>query len=141
MRLLLFCILLLGSFVASAQESTNPNSPDFDPVARMQRFFPNWQPPSVSQEELAAHPLGSAERPVRSQGPQGQRAYLSRLVCKNGKAPEFERAGSVGKSPYGYPMDVYKVKCGWSAEQLVYMDLYHPRFIEQEPIPGFKLRD
>jgi len=140
MRLLLFCILLLGSFVTSAQESTNPNSPDFDPVARMQRFFPNWQPPSVSQEKLAAHQLGSAERPVRSQGPQGQREYLNRLVCKNGKAPEFERVGSVGPSPYGYPMDAYKVRCG-SAEQLVYMDLYHPRFIEQEPIPGFKLRD
>lgn len=141
MRLLLFSALLLGSAVVSAQEAPNPNSPDFDPVARMQRFFPNWQPPSISQEELATHQLGSAERPVRSQGPQGQRDYLNRLVCKNGKTPKFERAGSVGESPYGYPMDAYRVKCGWSAEQLVYMDLYHPRIIEQEPIPGFTLRD
>lgn len=141
MRSLLFSTLLLGSAVVSAQEAPNPNSPDFDPVARMQRFFPNWQPPSVSQEEIARHPLGSAERPVRSQGPQGQHDYLNRLVCKNGKVPKFERAGSVGESPYGYPMDAYRVKCGRSAEQIVYMDLYHPRFIEPEAVPDFTLRD
>jgi len=140
-RSLLSIALLLASAGVLAQDISDPNSPDFDPVARMQRFFPDWQPPAVSQEELSRHPLGSAERPVRTQGPRGQHEYLTRLVCRNGKTPKFHRAGSVGESPYGFPMDVYEVKCGWSSEQRVYMDLYHPRFIEQEPIPGFTLRD
>ena len=140
-RLLLSTVILLASAAVSAQDIPNPNSPEFDPVAHMQRFFPDWQPPTVSQEELSKHLLGSAERPVRAQGPQGQHDYLARHVCRNGKTPKFHRAGSVGESPYGYPMDAYGVKCGWSAEQLVYMDLYHPRFIEQDPIPGFTLRN
>jgi hypothetical protein len=140
-RLLLSNALLLASSAVLAQDITNPNSREFDPVAHMQRFFPGWQPPTVSQEELSKHLLGSAERPVRAQGPQGQHDYLSRLVCRNGKTPKFHRVGSIGDSPYGYPMDAYEVKCGWSSQQLVYMDLYHPRYIEQEPIRDFTLRD
>jgi hypothetical protein len=140
MRLLICTALLLASATTLAQDIPNPNSPDFDPVARMQRFFPNWQPPVVSQEELSKLPLGSAQRPVRTPGPQGQREYLSRLVCRNGKTPKFQRIGSTGDSPYGYPMDAYEVKCSWSVKNIIYMDLYHPRFVEQEPVPGFTLR-
>jgi hypothetical protein len=137
-----FCVaLLLATTTVFAQEVRDPNSPDFDPVARMQRFFPDWQPPAVSQEEMTKLPLGSAQRPVRAQGPQGQDDYLSRLVCKNGKTPNFQRIGSTGPSPYGFPMDSYEVKCGWSSKTTVYMDLYHPRFVEQEPVPGFTLRN
>jgi len=138
----LFCLaLLLSPAIAVAQDTRNPDSPDFDPVARMQRFFPGWQPPVVSQDELSEFPLGSAQRPVRTQGPSGQREYLGRLVCPGGEAPGFQRRGSIGESPYGFPMDVYEVRCKGQAEQAVYMDLYHPRFVEKETVPGFTLKD
>ncbi len=133
----ILCLLACASF---AQERPDPNSPDFDPVAAMQRFDPNWQPPKVSQEDLAKFALGSRERPVRTQGPQGQHDYLSRLVCDSGKTPKFERIGNSGKSPYGFWMDAYEVKCGWAAKSTVHMDLYHPRYVEQEPVPGFTIR-
>jgi hypothetical protein len=141
MRLLLITALLLAS-PASAQDAPDPNSPDFDPVARMQHFFPGWQPPDVSEDDISAHPLGSEQRPVRTQGPRGQREYLSRLLCRNGKAPKFQRSGSTMKpSPYGFPMDMYEVRCGAFSKTTVYMDLYHPRIVETEAVPGFTLRE
>ena len=140
MRLLIMLSLCLLSSSALAQ-SRDTNSPDFDPVARMQRFFPGWQPPQVSQEELAKLPLGSAERPVRTQGPDGQEKYLSRLICKNGKPPSFKRSGSTMKGTYGYPTDIYEIKCGWSKPVIVHMDLYHPRYVENEAVPGFTIRE
>jgi hypothetical protein len=46
----------------------------------------------------AAHPLGSAENPVRVAGPEGTQAYLARLKCSDGSAPRIgaKREGGVG---------------------------------------------
>jgi hypothetical protein len=85
------------------------------------------------------HPLGSAQNPVRVTMPQGQRLYLSRLRCSDGKAPEFYRQGNVGPGPFGNIVDLYKVSCP-GAEPLesdVYMDMYHGGFIESRIVPGF----
>ena len=86
-----------------------------------------------------AFPLGSENNPVRAAGPSGQRAYLSRLRCSDLTAPEFERRGSVGDSPYGNIMDVYSVTCtgGEPAEAAVYMDMYHSGHSEHRAVPGF----
>lgn len=141
MRCLSFVLLLLAATAAQAQNTRDPNAADFDPVARMQRFFPDWQPPVVSQDELSMHPLGSDQRPVRTQGVTGQHEYLGRLLCRNGKTPRFQRLGSTAKpSPYGFPMDAYEVKCGRESTT-VHMDLYHPGYREQEPVHGFTLRE
>ena len=88
----------------------------------------------------AAHPLGSEKNPVRAAMPPGQRAYLARLRCSDGSAPTFERAGSVGESPYGSIMDLYQLKCatGTPATASVYMDMYHDH-VEDRPIPGFTI--
>jgi len=120
-------------------EPGDPDSPEFDPVARMQRFHPDWEPPAVSAEEVAKHPLGSPENPVRSDGPTAQRDYLARLRCPDGKAPQHRRTGNVGYGIYGYHLDRYEVTCGGDTS-LVYMDLYHPGFIERAAVPGFELR-
>jgi hypothetical protein len=85
------------------------------------------------------HPLGSAKNPVRTTMPQGQRLYLSRLRCSDGKAPQYYRAGNVGAGPFGNIVDLYKVSCP-GAEPLesdVYMDMYHGGFIESRIVPGF----
>lgn len=90
-------------------------------------------------EQAEKHPLGSKENPVRVTAPQGQRLYLSRLRCSNGKAPSYFRRGNVGDGPFGNIVDEYVVTCegGEPRESLIYMDMYHGGFIEERPVPGF----
>ncbi|HEV2801743.1 MAG TPA: hypothetical protein VGW12_14810 [Pyrinomonadaceae bacterium] len=82
--------------------------------------------------------LGSKSNPVRCSGPRGERAYLNRLRCANGKAPEFYRLGSYGTGPYGNILDGYSVKCADAKEVTVFMDMYHDH-IEKEAVPGFSI--
>ena len=90
-------------------------------------------------KQAEEHPLGSAKNPVRTTMPQGQRLYLSRLRCSDGKAPTFYRQGNVGAGPFGNIVDLYKVSCGEAEprESDVYMDMYHGGFIEERIVPGF----
>lgn len=83
-------------------------------------------------------PLGSEGNPVRVKGVHGQWDYLARLRCANGRAPEFERAGSVGLGPYGKIVDLYTVHCENGPVRQVVMDLYHC-VEETRPIEGFEI--
>ena len=87
---------------------------------------------------LAAHPLGSQKNPVRAHMPPGQREYLSRLRCADGRAPTVGRIGSMGAGPYGSIVDAYAVICTGSspAESTVYMDMYHPAHVETKAVPN-----
>jgi hypothetical protein len=89
------------------------------------------------------HPLGSADNPVRVDMPGGQRAYLSRLRCADGKKPKFQRGGSTGQGPFGAIVDVYDVDCGDAGpgQVGVYMDMYHPDHEERRAVPGFTIVD
>lgn len=92
-------------------------------------------------EKIAQHPLGSKSNPIRSDGPQGQREYLSRLICTNNEpVSDFSRAGSVGESPWGFITDLYIVICDTDngvIEHEVYMDLYHTGYKESGVANGF----
>ncbi|MFN3669309.1 MAG: hypothetical protein ACK4VY_08385 [Brevundimonas sp.] len=90
---------------------------------------------------LATKPLGSAQNPVRADMPAGQRAYLSRLRCANGRAPTFDRQGSMGAGPYGSIIDAYAVTCAGSspATAVVHMDMYHAGHVEAAAVPGFTI--
>ena len=102
----------------------------------------------VSDEALAeavaaaaAHPLGSIENPVRVGGPQGERAYIARLRCADGKAPKVGMRGSAGVGAFGTIVDVYPLDCGDAAPgrtELV-MDMYHAEHREDRAPPGFTL--
>jgi hypothetical protein len=89
-----------------------------------------------------AHPLGSKENPVRAEMPQGQRAYLGRLRCADGKRPKFERVGSFGAGVYGRIIDGYEVVCDDSepAKTMIFMDMYHPGHAEAAAVPGFTIK-
>jgi hypothetical protein len=63
----------------------------------------------------AAHPLGSLQNPVRVAGPDGERAYLARLRCADGKAPAIGRAAPAGVGAYGTLVDAYPLDCGAAA--------------------------
>ncbi len=83
-------------------------------------------------------PLGSESNPIRAKGPQGQRDYLARLRCSNGRAPQFERDGSIGLGPYGKMVDLYSLHCENGPVQQVTMDMYHC-VEETRPIEGFEI--
>lgn len=104
--------------------------------------------PQVSGSELdrrleraAAHPLGARENPVRAEGPPGQRAYLQRLRCSNGRAPSFSRIGNFGFGVFGNIIDGYRVSCGEAqpGEVQIFMDMYHPGHVEERAVPGFTI--
>lgn len=85
--------------------------------------------------------------------PDGERHYLSRLICPSGKRPKFDRTGNVGPrtaipsnmsqlakekmlrdsmemtplaagEPDYHWIDTYDVKCG-AQTTIIYMDMYH----------------
>lgn len=88
----------------------------------------------------SSEPVGSRENPVRAAMPIGQRNYLNRLRCSDGKAPSYERSGSAGAGPYGSIIDLYIVQCpdAEPSEAQIYIDMYH-RHVETEAVPGFDI--
>lgn len=102
--------------------------------------------PQLSQSAMdrrvakaAAFPLGSKDNPVRADGALGQRAYLTRLRCSDGRAPTFERSGNLGAGVYGTIVDAYDVACADGTTASVIMDLYHAGHVEAAAIPGFTI--
>ena len=131
--------LLLGSLLLVAACATTPE-PDLDRVLAGESQVSG----SALDRRIAAaerHPLGSRENPVRAQMPAGQRAYLQRLRCSDGRAPTFGRIGNYGVGVYGNIIDGYDVNCGAAAPGRVeiIMDMYHPGHVENRPVPGFTI--
>lgn len=133
--LLLGSMLLLGACAAKQQAA-----PELD--------LAMWGQSQVSGPALARriaeaerHPLGSRQNPVRAEMPPGQRAYLSRLRCSDGRAPEYVRTGNLGPGVYGNIIDNYRVSCGDAAPGNVdiIMDMYHPGHVEERAVPGFTI--
>jgi hypothetical protein len=134
-------------WVLLASCAANPNSgssaeeapPEGSPEALMDALSGGRPRPKPNLAELDKHPLGSQRNPVRVGGPAGERAYLARLRCADGRYPEFQREGSFGPGPWGYILDGYSVKCASGQEALVFMDMYHSRHQEDRAVPGFTI--
>lgn len=92
-------------------------------------------------EAASAHPLGTLENPVRVGGPEGERAYLGRLRCADGKPPQaFDRkSGSVGA--FGSVVGLYTLDCGAAApgRSQIAMDMYHEEHREERAPAGFTI--
>jgi hypothetical protein len=98
----------------------------------------------VIAEQIAAasaHPLGSLENPVRVAGPEGERAYLGRLRCADGKSPKIGRAAPAGVGAFGSLVDAYPLDCGAAAPGKVslVMDKYHEENPEARAPAGFQM--
>ena len=90
--------------------------------------------------EIAKHPLGSAENPVKVQGVEGEYVYLARLRCPEDKPPVVDRRGSAGTlSPYGSIMDIYDAVCDAPPSFTIFVDMYHPGYVEPGAVPGFTI--
>lgn len=105
-------------------------------------FGPAFGPEEMARKiaAAAAHPIGSEQNPVRSSGPPGERAYIARLRCSNGQAPQILGRGSTGIGPFGNILDLYSIRCaaGTPATAELYMDMYHDH-VEAQPIRGFTI--
>jgi hypothetical protein len=140
MRLLLTTSLVLATAAGLSACTTAAPPQDGDLMALMRGAS------QAESEQIAARiahlPLGGRENPVRADMPAGQRAYLTRLRCSDGRAPAFERVGSAGMSPYLSIMDAYQVTCGAGAtpaSSVIYIDMYRAGHVEAKPVPGFTI--
>jgi len=100
------------------------------------------------EDDLAAaiaaadkHPLGSRENPVRVGGPSGERAYLARLRCADGRPPRVGTRANMGEGAFGTIVDGYPVDCGSAApgQTIVLLDMYHSEHREDRAPPGFSI--
>ncbi|MBO9517527.1 MAG: hypothetical protein J7493_05630 [Porphyrobacter sp.] len=133
----LLAFVLAGCATASSQDDA-----EFDArLGRMMAGESEVQGAALDAAlaKAASHPLGSEQNPVRASMPPGERAYLARLRCADGNAPEYERQGSGGDSPYGNIVDFYQVTCSGSEPAMVVMDMYHSGYAEDRPVPGFTI--
>jgi hypothetical protein len=139
MSLKLLIVLALGcaavTLPASAQQRPNEGR---DMMRAMGLKGMSGKKLAKAIAKAERNPLGSKANPVRENMPEGQLAYLSRLRCADGKAPAFDRAGSVGTGVYGNIVDLYSVTCPGAAPTDVYMDMYHDG-PENRPLPGFTI--
>ncbi|HEX8125298.1 MAG TPA: hypothetical protein VF548_06935 [Allosphingosinicella sp.] len=89
----------------------------------------------------AAFPLGTEKNPVRVGGPEGARAYISRLRCADGSSPQIGPRSSGGVGAYGTLTERYPLDCGGAAPGRVALsfDFYHEEHVETRPAPGFAL--
>jgi hypothetical protein len=89
----------------------------------------------------AAFPLGSLQNPVRVEGPDGERAYVARLRCADGKAPAASAARPGGTGGFGSVTDLVALDCGAAApgRAELRLDLYHEGHAEERAPPGFTL--
>ena len=94
---------------------------------------------ATTREPASVSGLGARDNPIKADMPPGQREYLSRLRCGDGKAPAFERQGSMGMANDGHVVDGYAVTCAGTAAVVVHMDMYHQGYKETRAVKGFTL--
>jgi hypothetical protein len=89
----------------------------------------------------AAFPLGSLENPVRVGGPEGERAYVARLRCADGKTPKVGDKRSGGVGAFGSLVELFPLDCGAASPGRVdlRMDMYHEEHVETRAPAGFTL--
>jgi len=85
-----------------------------------------------------AHPLGSIENPVRVGGPPGARAYIARLRCADGSAPQVGPRADAGVGAFGSVVIAYPLACGGTTSRIIF-DIYHEEHVETGAPAGFSL--
>ncbi len=135
-----FCLLatvLAASAPAQAQRLGERTTSPEAMVAQFDRSSPD--------EELRrlvaaadAHPLGTLENPVRVGGPEGAHAYLARLRCTDGTAPQIGPRADSGVGAFGSVVVSYPVDCSGTGSRLLF-DFYHAEHVENRAPAGFSL--
>ena len=142
MRIVLVAAAILAAAPAAAADP-KPGDRTMSPeqMLREMGLAPDQEDIRAAIEAAAAHPLGTADNPVRVGGPEGERAYIARLRCADGSAPQVGERGSAGVGAFGTIVDVYPLDCGAAAPgrfDLV-MDMYHEEHRETGAPAGFTI--
>jgi hypothetical protein len=135
----------LAAALLLALQTTPPSPPIGERTATPQQLLGQASAGDVMAEieaqaaAAAAHPLGTAENPVRVGGPEGERAYLARLRCANGRAPAVGERREAGVGAYGSVVAAYPLDCGAAAPGRVsiILDMYHEEHRESRAPAGF----
>ena len=128
--LMLACLAMPASAQRLGERTTSP--------AEMAAQLGNGSPEDEMRRLIAqaeAHPLGTAENPVRVAGPDGERAYLARLRCADGSPVRIGARRSAGVGAFGSVVAAYEVVCSGRPEQIVF-DMYQEEYVETRAPAG-----
>ena len=142
MRIPLIAALVLAATPAFAQPAqprlgARTQSPD-QMMGGMNRGSPEEEMRQLAAA-ADAHPLGTAENPVRVGGPDGEHAYLGRLRCPDGGQPGIGSRREAGIGAFGSVVGAYELTCGAETRSVVF-DMYHEEHVETRAPSGFTLR-
>lgn len=142
MRTTIFLATLAA--LASPAIAQKPAPAQNDPGAYLREsgLAPDPERVRAAIEAARALPLGSMENPVRVGGPNGERGYIARLRCADGRSPRVGNRSNAGVGVFGTIVDVYPLDCGDAAPGRVnlVMDMYHPSHAETRAPNGFTLQ-
>lgn len=136
---LLFSLAACANKPTTTEKESKGREPTDAELAQVLMLLGQSQ--KVDTSKADKFPLGSQENPVRVGGPEGQRNYLSRLVCDNNEqVSAYDRLGSSDIGPFGGVMDIYEVICDTDkgvVKHEVFLDMYHHTYTETRPAAGF----
>jgi hypothetical protein len=138
-------MLFLAAAISATAVSAQPPPREASPAPRelLDAIGSGNSDAAIEQAIAAAsaHPLGTLENPIRVGGPEGERAYLARLRCANGRAPAIGAKTAAGIGAYGSLVDAWPVDCGAAAPGKVslVLDKYHADHAEQGAPAGFQV--
>lgn len=145
MRIPLIAIALLAGVPAFAQPPA-PARPQLggrtqspaQMIGEMNRVSPEEEMRQLAAA-ADAYPLGTVQNPVRVGGPEGEHAYLGRLLCADGAVPRIGARANAGVGPFGSVVAAYEVACGARTGRIVF-DMYQEEHVETRAPAGFTLR-
>lgn len=144
-------VLLLAALAfaqTTTQTTTQPTIPPIgqrtvsaEQMLREMGMAPDAGEVDAAITAAAAFPLGSMENPVRVGGPEGERAYIARLRCSDGRAPQIGQRTNRGVGAFGTIVDAYPLDCGAAApsQTTLILDMYHSEHKENAAPPGFTI--
>lgn len=138
LRFALPSALLAGSALLHAAPPREESPVPRDLIGAVEAESPEAESDALAAA-AAAYPLGSRENPVRVGGPEGERAYLARLRCADGRAPQIGTRSEAGAGGFGSVVASFAVTCPGAAPQAVVMDMYHEEHDETRAPAGLTL--
>ncbi len=135
---------LAAALTASAASAQQPPRVESPAPRELVEAIGSGNSDAAIQQAIAAanaHPLGTLGNPIRVGGPEGERAYLARLRCSDGRAPGIGAKAAAGIGTYGSVVDAYPLDCGAAAPGKVslILDKYHEGNEEQRAPAGFQI--
>jgi hypothetical protein len=135
-------LLLAAALVAAPAHALAPPREESPAPREIVEAFGSGNSDEAIAQAIAAanaYPLGTLENPIRTAGPEGQQAYLSRLRCADGSMPKIGPKGPGGVGTYGTIVESVSLDCGAAqpGKVALIMDLYHAENAETRPPAGF----